>query len=226
MVRQKKMEYKLIRARRRSITIQIEDDATITVRAPLLMPKIFIDKFVNSKQSWISKKQEHVLKQIPHIKRTYSNGDQYLYLGQNYPLKITNNVRAKLLFTDSFELSEQLRPKAKHLFEKWYKTRAKEYFDSKLDEASGVMKVKFSKLHLSSGVRRWGSYSPSSGTISLSWRLIMAPKEVIDYVIIHELCHIIQPNHSKKFWAEVAHFDANFKSSIKWLKNNGRSLSI
>jgi predicted metal-dependent hydrolase len=220
------MEYKLIRAKRRSTTIQIEDDATITVRAPFLMPKLLIDRFVNSKKSWVLKKQQQVQKQISLIKRTYSHGDNYLYLGQNYPLKITNNVRAKLLFADSFELAELLRPKAKILFEKWYKTQANELFARRLTELSAVIQVKFSKLHLSGGIRRWGSYSPRSGTISLSWRLIMAPKEVIDYVIIHELCHIIQPNHSKHFWDVVVRYDANYKSSIKWLKNNGRSLSI
>lgn len=220
------MDYKLIRSRRRTISIQIENDASVLVRAPLYMPKFFITGFVNSKQNWILKKQKQIIKSMPAIQNNFLDGDEYLYLGKTYTLNITNNVRAKLIFTDSFELSESLRPKAKELFEKWYKQRAKEYFENRLNELSEKIQVKYRKLHLSGGMRRLGSYSPSSGTVSLSWRLIMAPKEVVDYVIIHELCHIIQPNHSKRFWDVVAKFDTNYKNRIKWLNNNGRMLIV
>lgn len=220
------MDYKLIRSRRRTISIQIENDASISVRAPLYMPKFFITGFVNSKQNWILKKQKQIIKYTPLVQNNFLDGDEYLYLGKTYTLNITNNVRAKLLFTDSFELSESLRPKAKELFEKWYKQKAIEYFEVSLNELSNKINVKYRKLHLSGGMRRWGSYSPSSGTVSLSWRLIMAPKEVIDYVIIHELCHIIQPNHSKRFWDAVAHYDINYKKNIIWLKNYGRTMTI
>lgn len=216
----------MIRARRRSITVQIEDDASISVRAPLLIPKILIDQFVKSRQPWIDKKLQHLNIQLSQIKRNFQNGDEYPFLGSYYKLMLTDEISGKLQFRDHFTLSRSAQSKAKTLFEKWYKKEANDYFLSRLDVLSKTLRVKYKKLHLSSGIRRWGSYSPASGTISLSWRLIMAPPEIIDYVIIHELSHIIEPNHGKHFWEIVAHFDADYKIHIKWLKNHGRTLVL
>ena len=206
--------------------VQIEDDASVLVRAPILTPRLLIDRFIASKQAWIVKKQQHVSDQLSQIRRHFNDGDEYLYLGSRYKLALTAEISGKLQFSDRFVLSRSALSKAKILFENWYRHQATGHFLSRLNTVKNVLNVNYKKLHLSSGIRRWGSYSPASGTISLSWRLIMAPPEIIDYVIIHELSHIIEPNHGKRFWEIVAHYDVDFKTHIKWLKNHGRTLII
>ncbi|MDD3284821.1 MAG: M48 family metallopeptidase [Patescibacteria group bacterium] len=176
--------YKLIRSRRKSVALEINKDAELIIRAPLFTPVYIIEKFVNQKNNWITKKQ-----------------------------KIATDKKYDLKKLQGSEIKKITKQKAENIINK----RVKYY--SKLEN------IKYNKIKITNAKNRWGSCS-FKNNINLSMRLAMAPIEIIDYVVIHELCHIKEKNHSKKFWNEVEKIMPNYKQNEKWLKTKGHLLSI
>ena len=111
------------------------------------------------------------------------------------------------------------------VFEKWYRARALQVLSERVNLLAARFGFRYEKLRITSARTRWGSCS-SRGTLSFVWRLVMAPLEVIDYVVIHELTHLKIKNHSAQFWAEVARLMPAYKSSRDWLKKNGHFLTL
>jgi hypothetical protein len=110
-------------------------------------------------------------------------------------------------------------------FEKWYKSQALAILTERTRFFAQKFGLRFGKIRISSARTRWGSCS-TAGTLSFTWRLVMAPLEVVDYVVIHELAHLKVKNHSAVFWAEVAKMMPDYKRHVTWLKKNGQSLTI
>ena len=104
-----------------------------------------------------------------------------------------------------------------------YKKQAREYIVPKVDEYALKFWFTYNKIRITSATTRWGSCS-SKKNLNFSYRLILAPKTAVDYVIVHELCHLRQMNHSKKFWAEVEAIMPEYKEHENWLKKNGYKL--
>jgi len=104
-----------------------------------------------------------------------------------------------------------------------YKRQAKAYIVPKVEEYALKFGFDYNKIRITSAITRWGSCS-SKRNLNFSYRLILAPKEAVDYVIVHELCHLRQMNHSKKFWDEVGKIMPNYKLQEKWLKQHGYKL--
>lgn len=107
---------------------------------------------------------------------------------------------------------------------RFFKAKAKSYIPKRVSIYATKMGVSYGKITIRDQKTRWGSRS-SSGTLSFNWRLMLAPKEVLDYVVIHELCHIKQMNHSKAFWMEVENVMPDYKIYRDWLKENGKMLT-
>lgn len=108
--------------------------------------------------------------------------------------------------------------------ERYFRARAKSYIPARVSYFARQMKVSYGKIVIRDQKTRWGSRS-SSGTLSFNWRLMLAPKQVLDYVVVHELCHIKQMNHSKAFWQEVERVMPDYAIYRKWLKEHGRELT-
>ena len=108
--------------------------------------------------------------------------------------------------------------------ERYYRARAKSYIPNRVARYAKLMDVEYGKIVIRNQKTRWGSRS-SSGTLSFNWRLMLAPKEVLDYVVVHELCHIKQMNHSQAFWDEVKKVMPDYQMYRKWLKDNGHLLT-
>ncbi len=111
------------------------------------------------------------------------------------------------------------------LLEKRYKKSAREYFETRVTQYERVIPVRHKKIMIRDQKTRWGSCS-SSGTLSFNWRLILAPAHIRDYVIVHELCHFRNMNHSKAFWDDVESFYPDYKECRLWLKKHGDELKI
>ncbi|MCE1253462.1 MAG: M48 family metallopeptidase [Anaerolineae bacterium] len=218
---------RIIRTRRKTISLIIRQDGSLEVRAPLRAPEQIIREFVEQKQVWIISKQKLVLENKKQVlPKQFVQGEEFLFLGKKYRLIISTNARSGLSFNDqSFILSPNALSRALPLFEKWYKTRALEIFSERTAFFAHQGGFKYQRIRITSARTRWGSCS-TRGTISFTWRLIMAPPEIIDYVIIHELVHTLEPNHAKAFWEKVAKIMPDFKNRIKWLKINGHLLKI
>lgn len=214
-----------IRARRRTISIQIKPDGQVIVRAPLRAAERIILEFVESKAGWIERKKAEAARHAPVATKQFKTGESFLLLGREIPLQVVENQRAALTLTDQFILSKKAAPKAVDVFEKWYKARALQVLSERVKLYAAQHGFKPMRIRITSARTRWGSCS-SRGTLSFTWRLVMAPIEVIDYVVVHELVHLKVKNHSKVFWDSVAALMPDYKQRLAWLKANGRSLSL
>ncbi len=218
---------RIVLSKRKSLSITVDAEANVIVRAPDIMPMKTIKEIIQSKKNWIEEKKQNVLKlkeEVPEI--SYDEGDKVLYRGNQVALKYAYNLRQPIYLENNHIVIEEKHKRiAPHLLKQWYSIEALNYFNRKAAHYAKTLKVHYKKVKISNAEKRWGSCS-SKKNINLSWRLIMAPERVIDYVIIHELAHLIELNHSQKFWNIVARIMPSYKKQINWLKKNGHLLNI
>jgi hypothetical protein len=216
----------LVRSRRKTISLIVHPDASLEVRAPRQMTEQAILEFVESHLDWIHKQQTRARRYAPPPPKQFTEGEMFLFLGQSYPLRIVPRQRPSLIFENKvFRLSKSALPKAKETFARWYKAQAMGILSEQVKSIAGRYGFTFQKIRISSARTRWGSCS-SKGTLSFTWRLIMAPPEIVEYVVVHELVHTKIHNHSKKFWTNVAQILPGFKTNVRWLKKEGKNLTI
>jgi predicted metal-dependent hydrolase len=218
---------KLVRSRRKTIGMIIMPDGNLVVRAPLRASLRLIQQTVDKNAGWIQKHrqkmQENVLKFSDH---RYLPGEKFLFLGIEYPLMITPGSDAPLkLDGTKFILDSAHAQNARELFHRWYKKSALHILNERIKFYAGQMGVDYSNLKITRAERRWGSCSPS-GNICLSLRLVMAPLPVIDYVVVHELVHILEKNHSTRFYDKVKAVIPNYKDHRRWLRKNQPLMSL
>jgi hypothetical protein len=217
-------DFELIRSRRRTIALIVRHDGRLVVRAPLRAPEKLIREFVVSKADWVRKKQAQTqAERLPA--RRYVEGEHFPYLGKSYPLKYVGPQRPALKLGSAFRLSRSARSRARAAFLRWYKTRSAQVLAERVNRIALEHGFVYRQIRISSARTRWGSCS-SRGTLSFSYRLVMAPLEVVDYVVVHELVHLKIRNHSKKFWAQVAAILPDYKRHVTWLKKNGKYLTL
>jgi len=216
---------KIIRTKRRSISLIIDQNAKLVVRAPLRTPDKVIENFVQEKSLWIRQKIDEMEERPKASKKEFVNGENFLYLGEYYELRIIESGTIDIELTDTLCISRRILPYARNYLKDWYKAEAKRII---LERSAFFIKITgyspFS-IKISNAEKRWGSCT-SKGTINFSWRLIMAPMEIIDYVIVHEMVHLNQPDHSKIFWDKVGRILPDYKDRKKWLKENDLLLAI
>jgi len=215
---------KLVRSKRKTLSLIVETDGSLTVRAPLRMKDADIWRFIEIKSEWIKRKQAQVRKD-DLTPRQYVDGEKFWYLGKEVPLRIVLDGKPALVMDRVFKLKRSAQPQAVYHFEKWYKKQAREVLNERVEHFTQKHGFKVSKIRISSARTRWGSCS-HKGVLSFTWRLVMAPLKVIDYVVVHELCHLKEMNHSKAFWAQVEAILPDYKQQRAWLKKQGRKLQV
>jgi predicted metal-dependent hydrolase len=215
---------KLVRSKRRTLSLIVETDGTLTVRAPLRMKEADIRHFIETKKDWIRRKQAQ-FKEDALSPRQYVDGEKFWYLGQDIPLRLVPDNKPALVMDKVFKLKRSTQPQAQSHFEKWYKKQARDILTGRVEFFARKYDFKVEKIRISSARTRWGSCS-TKGTLSFTWRLVMAPLDVIDYVVAHELCHLNEMNHSKAFWAQVEMILPDYRERRKWLKENGKYLVL
>jgi hypothetical protein len=217
----------IIRSKRKTVALIINPDGTLVVRAPLKLSNQRIEDLIRQKADWIRIQRAKILLQQASIQpKLFINDEKFWYLGELFPLKVVQNPRKPLMITAThFELDIASHPRASKVFEAWYRQQARSIFSKRCDLIAQRMGLKYYRLRLSSARTRWGSCS-RLGTISLVWRLVMAPGPVIDYVIIHELIHLRTHNHSKAFWAQVEEVMPDYRTHVRWLKEHGHALRL
>lgn len=215
---------KFVRSKRKTLSLIVETDGTLTVRAPLQMKEADIRRFIEQKADWIRRKQARAQKEAvrPH---QYIEGEMFPYLGKEIPLRLVRNMRPALVMDRVFKLSRSAQPRAVSVFEAWYKKQARTVLTERVNFFARKFGFEVEKVRISSARTRWGSCSARK-TLSFTWRLVMAPPEVVDYVVVHELCHLRELNHSPSFWSQVEAILPDYKSRRKWLKQNGGKLRL
>lgn len=207
---------RLVRSKRKTIALIVERDGSVTVRAPLTMSAIDIEEFVGKHSNWVKEKQLEFQSITPVQLREYKAGEHFLYLGRSYRLEFSQNAKHKLTLDEAFQLSITQKENAEMLFHDWYRKQAARHIPERVTHFAEQFDLKVEKVRITSARTRWGSCSPK-GTLSFSWRLMMAPPDVIDYVVIHELAHTVHHNHSKRFWKLVERWLPDYKERRKQL---------
>ncbi len=204
-------EYRLLRSARASIAIQISEDGGVIVRAPHRTPIEQIEGFMRSKQHWIDKHcAQNSARSAQKSQFCLSFGSNLLYKGEHFQITAregkTVGFDGKHFYLPPHLNSEQIRRNAVRM----YKALAQRDITAKVEHFSQVMQVKPSSIKINGAKARWGSCSAKGG-LNFSWYLIMAQPEVVDYVVVHELAHIKQLNHSAQFWAIVGDVLPDYK---------------
>lgn len=203
------IEYALKRSNRKTLAISVLPDGSVEVVAPLRASADAIDNRVRRRRRWIAKQRLYFAQFEPRLTpRRYVPNETHLYLGRQYRLALKNGGQGDAVSADGARLIVRTRRpasarKVEALIDAWYATRAHARFSARLDALftpfarRGLAKPKVAVRSLK---RRWGSLS-HAGTLTLNRALIQAPPSCIDYVIVHELCHLVQADHGPKFYA-------------------------
>lgn len=202
--------------------MRIAPDGVVELLAPSAVPDDFLERLFYRKQDEL----EILKRKTSRIRRTipeFAEGELFALLGKFYPLHLSR--RLKIFDGNRFIIPDGSKElKAAHLID-LYRELAERFLIRRAEQISGITSLKPQKWRISSTERRWGSCS-SSGTIALSWKLVFCPRETIDYVIIHELAHLQEMNHSPAFWEVVASHCPDFRRLRKELNDFARTLPL
>ena len=233
------LEYQIIRsARRKTLGLQVKQ-GEIFVRAPNFLTDQQIHSFINEKSAWLKAKVELQKLQPALTPPSFIDGCSLLIHGEQKQLKISYQPKDQILNLSnefcvilptrhriingqllSVEISQT---KVKKQLEKWFKEKAIGYFTTRLVELSKQTQLLPKSFKVRQYKARWGSCN-NRGELSFNYLLMMAPFWVVDYVIVHELCHLTHLNHSREFWRLVALHSPNFQQAQNWLKTHQRQL--
>lgn len=220
-----RLVYEVIRSRRRTMAIQITSDAKVQVRAPLFVPDEVIEAFVHAKQGWIlSHLEQQEARRKEKEQYQVAVGSRVLLLGNWVPIIERPGCEAELgrhgFFVPEGLSSEQL----KKVLIQLYRGAAQTILEKKTAYQAEIMGVKPAGVRITGAKTRWGSCS-AQGRICYSWKLVMAPEKAVDYVVVHELAHLKELNHSQRFWRIVKQYMSDWKSCRAMLRELSITLS-
>ena len=215
-----------VRRSKRASKVRIDADLDgITVVVPE-NADVDAETVLQDNAAWVLKQRDKYAKyraQLPN--RRFEEGETFPILGTERKV-----VVGEALFShvtgDTIHL-DQDRVDATSLrdeLERLYREEARRHFTARADHFAKEMGVGYEQIQIRNQKTRWGSYSPRTGTLSLNFRLLMAPPEVVDYVLVHELAHADHPNHGPRFWRLVEQYVPDYKAKNEWLKENGTRL--
>jgi predicted metal-dependent hydrolase len=185
-----------------------------------------IQSVVEAKTDWIRRTRARVAKHYPSQgAKTFKPGEMFWYLGEQYPLSLTDRQRPPLELDGTFLLSRSAHGRAKEVFIEWYREETRTIVQRLIDQYVRQYRFKVDQVRITSARTRWGSCS-SKNNLNFTYRLCMAPISVVEYVVLHELAHLKIRNHSKAFWESVARLKPDYKRDKAWLKKNGILLTL
>jgi len=221
------LEYHIVRsAARKTLTITVERNREVFVHAPEGTSEEEVRQVVVSKRQWILTKLRHPQKyqDRPHPPgKEVVNGESAPYLGRDYRIEITETASGEIEFSGLFLVPAAHQAKRREVLRDWYIARAKEKILARVEQHARDLGVEFAAAKIVDNRYRWGSCTVNRN-VNFNWRLIKAPMFVIDYVIIHELAHLIEPNHTSRFWNIVRANTPKMEKAKAWLKEQGQVL--
>lgn len=213
-------------AKRKKLNITVERDRSIVVHAPEGVADEKIQQMVDSKRQWIYEKINHPQKyqDLPHPPgKELVSGESALYLGRQYRIELVQTGLSEIQFAQRFLIPATQGEKREESLREWYINKAKEKIVPRVKHHACELGVNFAGIKIVDNRYRWGSCTVKNN-VNFNWRLIKAPMFVIDYVIIHELAHLIEPNHTSRFWNIVRAQSPTVEKAKAWLKENGQLL--
>lgn len=225
--------YTLLPGTERNTTdIVIERDGQVVVRPPNTMTPEGVDAVVESKRLWIYRNlAEWRDLNAAAVAREWVNGETFLYLGRSYRLSIVNNANEDLCLKDGrFLLSRGLIerggiPAARQAFEAYYTRKALERVSARVCYFAPKVGVEIKSIDVKDIGFKWARCG-KSGALAFHWKCMMAPARILDYLIVHELCHLIHRNHSAAYWNEVDKVMPDYRERKEWLRKFGAGLDL
>jgi predicted metal-dependent hydrolase len=215
----------LVRSRRKSISLIVQADGSLLVKAPLHTPLRSIESLVQKKAVWIRSARERAKNRPQHTAHAFRDGEIFMFLGRAYPLEVVSDRADVVELAETLRLSERGTLAMRIRLLRWYQKQARAIFYQRVRFYSQQTGLVPTGVKLSNAARRWGSCGIHDN-IYFSWRLVMAPVEIIDYVVVHELIHLRIKNHSQVFKQAVRVILPDAASREKWLKLNGGLLDF
>lgn len=207
------IDYEIKYSKRKTVTIYITSDDKVEVRCPKRTRKSDIEEFINQKQKWIEKKLLELRNQSKVILRA---GETTPYLGDEYPIINTDGEEG--FYGEAFHIRKSEDEQYVYdALKQIYIQKAKELIPQRVHKHEEIMGLYASKIGITSAKTRWGSCS-AKNSLNFTWKLIMADLDTIDYVVVHELAHIKEKNHSKNFWSLARLYKPDYKDSKKKLR--------
>jgi predicted metal-dependent hydrolase len=228
----KDINYQIVRSHRATADIVIERDGRVIVRAPQKIPNERIEDVVESKRYWIYKNlAEWRDLNATRVLREYRNGEGFLYLGRSYRLLLVADQEEPLVLKggrfclrrDLVDVGEM--PAARAAFRDFYIAHGLERITSRVNYYAPKVGVAPRKVAVRELGNRWASCSPT-GNVAFHWKCLMAPPTIIDYIVVHELCHLQHLDHTEAFWNEVDKVLPDYRERKTWLKTHGAGLDI
>ncbi|MBK1811702.1 M48 family metallopeptidase [Clostridium sp. YIM B02505] len=221
------MEYQLIRSKRKTVAIEVKEDKII-IKCPYNCSKQYLDSLIDKNRAWIEETHKKVMSKKDK-KLVCKEGQSVYFMGIPYKIKVIRGATDLLEFNGDefifttmsslFDNNEESEKTRMELMMAWFRKQGTEYLTKRTCDLAKQLGLTINKVYIKNVRTIWGSCS-TNNNINYNIRLISMPKEIIDYVIIHELCHLVQRNHSEKFWQLVERIIPDYKQKRSFLKNN------
>lgn len=225
--------YTIVRSpRRKTIGIMVSPEGSVTLRIPQRLDERLALKILEDRADWVRLKREQSLDRGEGRRpKEYTDGEEFLFLGGTYRLERVPGGKGVALMGD------RLCVGVKHglngnepsgivaRLQAWYRNQALHHLAERVLHFRDRLKVYPKTMRVKKLKSRWGSCS-SRGSLNFNWLLIMAPPAVVDYVVVHELCHCIQPDHSPRFWELVESIDPDYRDHRNWLRMNSGRMTV
>jgi hypothetical protein len=231
------IEYYWENTRRKTIGISVTQEGQVYIKAPIGITREQIRQCVTQKAKWIlTRLSEAEEKKSAMPDRTFEDGEELFYLGETYIFRTRQSEKIKKENSVYFYLDREKKELwmyykgevcsseiKKDLIEQWYRREAKRYLSDLAQKYSEKIPCTFGTIRIKNQKTCWGSCS-SRGNLNFNWRIMMAPPEITEYLVVHELCHRLEMNHSDAFWSLVQQQIPDYKKRREWLKDNGHFL--
>ena len=229
LILDKDLSIEVVRTKRRKTASIKVIDGSVQAIVPDQLSNSRIENIIRKRTAWIGRKLREQSQAVTPKPKEYVSGESFTYLGRNYRLKvIRGNDHAVKLKGGYLEVGVPEKSKdgeIRNALVEWYKTHALERLTEKTNRYAGIIGVSPHSLSARDYKSRWGSCS-SKGEISYNWRIIIAPHYIVDYVVVHELCHLKHPNHSPAYWKSVKREVSDYAVCRQWLRVHAVELVI
>ncbi len=210
----------IVRSKRRTISLTIDRDGAFVVRAPINAKDVDIYDFINKKSKWIKAKRLAAINSA-YKPLKFKDGEKVLILGKEYEIVLIDAKKVKVVDNQIFIPLNNSETYLKNYFV----GLCKKLLPKRVERFCAAYGYKYKGISITSATTRWGSCSYNNH-LNFTYKLIMCPRDVIDYLVVHELTHTKVKNHSAKFWQKVEEVLPNYKLQEKWLKENRKIIDV
>lgn len=223
----KDIQYRLKQSKRKTTSIFIERDGSVSVLAPEGYDAEKIEQILEQKRSWIYRNlAEWEDLNRTHVERQFVSGEGFPYLGSNYRLKLVDDQQEDLILKNGYFLMRRDRAdRGMELFKHFYRNKGLSRVTKRVAYYAPKLGVDYRTVRVMELQHHWASCS-TKGDLNFHWRCLMAPLSVLDYIVVHELAHRLHRNHNAAFWDAVDKVLPDYQKQVTWLKHNGAGMTL